>query len=374
MEGAGAQLDPTARWGDYSSLTVDPQDDCTFWYSHEYYATTSAYNWQTRIGAFKFPGCTTGTLLSGSVTDGTAGGHTWPLYARVDISGAGFSASVFTDPVTGAYHISLDQPGPYTLTAAALIPGYNPATLANFTLPPLGSVIQNFNLAAEPASCLAPGYQLQPPANACTKLSGGLIVGSVLDQNTGSGLNGATVKTGSASPQSTQTFATPGDPAQPDGIYTLFTPAGSQSVTASMPGGYQPQTKRVTAAAETAVRLDFSLVAGQLASPGPGVFVQLDPGKTATAPVVLQNNGSAPTNFSLTQLPAPVGWLALSAASGTIPAGGSQTVTLTLNASGLLPGLYTVSLHLTTDLPYPVTDVPVEMTVGSVLFLPVATR
>ena len=29
------------RWGDYSDLTVDPVDDCTFWYTQEYYSTTA---------------------------------------------------------------------------------------------------------------------------------------------------------------------------------------------------------------------------------------------------------------------------------------------------------------------------------------------
>jgi len=44
------------RWGDYSSMSVDPVDDCTFWYTQEFYAT-SGLNWQTRIGSFKFPTC-----------------------------------------------------------------------------------------------------------------------------------------------------------------------------------------------------------------------------------------------------------------------------------------------------------------------------
>jgi hypothetical protein len=49
------------RWGDYSSMSIDPSDDCTFWYTSEYYATVAhATNghWDTQIGAFKFPGCT----------------------------------------------------------------------------------------------------------------------------------------------------------------------------------------------------------------------------------------------------------------------------------------------------------------------------
>ncbi len=47
---------PCTRWGDYSSMTVDPTDDCTFWYTTEYYSV-SGLNWQTRIASFRFPGC-----------------------------------------------------------------------------------------------------------------------------------------------------------------------------------------------------------------------------------------------------------------------------------------------------------------------------
>jgi hypothetical protein len=47
------------RWGDYSSMTVDPLDDCTFWYTSEYYPqATNTGEWQTRIASFRFPGCT----------------------------------------------------------------------------------------------------------------------------------------------------------------------------------------------------------------------------------------------------------------------------------------------------------------------------
>jgi hypothetical protein len=38
-------------------MNVDPTDDCTFWYVNQYYAVTSARGWQTRIAAFRFPGC-----------------------------------------------------------------------------------------------------------------------------------------------------------------------------------------------------------------------------------------------------------------------------------------------------------------------------
>jgi hypothetical protein len=58
VEGSGSQTDPAARWGDYTAMHVDPVDDCTFWYTNEYYAVTSPRNWQTRIAAFRLPGCT----------------------------------------------------------------------------------------------------------------------------------------------------------------------------------------------------------------------------------------------------------------------------------------------------------------------------
>ncbi len=44
-----------ARWGDYSSMTVDPNDDCTFWYTSEYIRADG--RWKTHIGSFKFPSC-----------------------------------------------------------------------------------------------------------------------------------------------------------------------------------------------------------------------------------------------------------------------------------------------------------------------------
>ena len=34
--GTGPQTEAEGRWGDYSDLTVDPGDDCTFWYTQEY--------------------------------------------------------------------------------------------------------------------------------------------------------------------------------------------------------------------------------------------------------------------------------------------------------------------------------------------------
>jgi hypothetical protein len=61
INGSGVQTTTNSRWGDYTSMNVDPNDDCTFWYVNEYYTAagqaSSTAGWQTRIASFKLPGC-----------------------------------------------------------------------------------------------------------------------------------------------------------------------------------------------------------------------------------------------------------------------------------------------------------------------------
>ena len=61
IDGSGIQRTTNSRWGDYTDITVDPTDDCTFWYVNEYYTMagqiSSTAGWQTKIGTFKLPGC-----------------------------------------------------------------------------------------------------------------------------------------------------------------------------------------------------------------------------------------------------------------------------------------------------------------------------
>ena len=58
-QGEGTLIDGSAanssnRYGDYSAMSVDPADDCTFWFTGEYNANST---WSTRIGTFKFDSC-----------------------------------------------------------------------------------------------------------------------------------------------------------------------------------------------------------------------------------------------------------------------------------------------------------------------------
>jgi len=54
IAGSGSQTHSAGRWGDYSSISVDPNDDATFWATNEYMQTTSSADWQTRIAAVSF--------------------------------------------------------------------------------------------------------------------------------------------------------------------------------------------------------------------------------------------------------------------------------------------------------------------------------
>ena len=56
IQGAGNQVFNT-NWGGYTSLSIDPMDDCTFWFTNQYYSQQGSKTWNTRIVSFKFAGC-----------------------------------------------------------------------------------------------------------------------------------------------------------------------------------------------------------------------------------------------------------------------------------------------------------------------------
>ena len=55
--GTGVQTSTANRWGDYSSMSIDPGDNCTFWYTNEYIPSNGSFNWHTRLASFKFTAC-----------------------------------------------------------------------------------------------------------------------------------------------------------------------------------------------------------------------------------------------------------------------------------------------------------------------------
>jgi hypothetical protein len=75
--GNGAQSGAGGAWGTHSSMSIDPIDDCTFWYTNMYYSTTGS-SWRTRIGSFAFPECVDSALVRVSVANVLRGQYVVP--------------------------------------------------------------------------------------------------------------------------------------------------------------------------------------------------------------------------------------------------------------------------------------------------------
>ncbi len=94
-----------------------------------------------------------GHTVTGTVTDS---GHHWPVYAAITIDGYPHG-TIYTDPYTGAYSVTLPENATYTLhTSAISMPGYQ--TDARQVVVGTGDVTQNVGLAADATTCRAPGY------------------------------------------------------------------------------------------------------------------------------------------------------------------------------------------------------------------------
>jgi hypothetical protein len=115
ITGTGSQTG-SQRWGDYTSMNVDPVDDCTFWYVNQWVPTTSANGWRLRIGAFKFNQCGTPDFTlavtppavsvcapaaaSYTVNVGQVSGFSNPVTLGTNGTPAGASTNFGTNPVT----------------------------------------------------------------------------------------------------------------------------------------------------------------------------------------------------------------------------------------------------------------------------------
>ena len=172
LAGTGSQSSGGAdRWGDYSSLTVDPTDDCTFWFTESYLKTTgqnSGFNWSTAIGNFVFPGCGTPDFAlnanpsSLSVKQGATGTSTITISDLDGFSGSvNLSTSALPSGVTAVFN-----PNPATTSstltftvAANAPPGTTTVTitgtsgaLTHTTTVSLSVIAPDFSLSANPSS------------------------------------------------------------------------------------------------------------------------------------------------------------------------------------------------------------------------------
>ena len=126
--GTGSQNGGLKRWGDYSSLALDPTDDCTFWYTTEYLTASGTFNWHTRVGTFRFANCT--NLPPPTVTgivpaNGPSSGGTPVTINGTDFQ-SGATATIGGVPLTG---VSVTGPTTLSGTTGAHAPGSGNAVL-----------------------------------------------------------------------------------------------------------------------------------------------------------------------------------------------------------------------------------------------------
>jgi hypothetical protein len=126
FSGGGSQTPSLGRWGDYSAMTVDPVDDCTFFYTQEYIPTNGNFNWHTRIVSFKMNNCgpapdftLSASPNSLSVNQGASGTSTITINPANGFAGSvSLSASGLPSGVSASFN-PVSTTGSSTLTFTA---------------------------------------------------------------------------------------------------------------------------------------------------------------------------------------------------------------------------------------------------------------
>jgi hypothetical protein len=135
----------------------------------------------------------------------------------------------------------------------------------------------------------------------CDPTPGGLVVGQVLDKNTGAAINGASINSADQPTVKATSAATPDDPNLGDGFYWLYSSiTGSHTFTATA-GNYTSQDVTVNVAANWATEGAFSLPAPRIAvSPG-SVSKTVDWQGQTTQTVTVKNTGTAPVTAKVSE-------------------------------------------------------------------------
>lgn len=162
VSGGGHETDADGRWGDYSSMSVDPSDDCTFWYTNQYYASSGVRNWRTRIAAFRFPGCgtppgpdttpPTGVAVTSPTTRFNMGAFTVAWTASDPESGvAGYDVSYRVAPFNGDFGSAV----PWQTAVATTSSQFTPSPSNTYCFSVTATDNANNTSGSSPETCTA---------------------------------------------------------------------------------------------------------------------------------------------------------------------------------------------------------------------------
>ncbi|HKB68576.1 MAG TPA: carboxypeptidase regulatory-like domain-containing protein, partial [Pyrinomonadaceae bacterium] len=275
--GGGSQTHTSGRWGDYSDITVDPSDDCSFWYTQEYYTVSAETGnttapWHTRISKFAPGPCATSPrgTISGTVTNCQTG---LPIpNAFVTISG-GFSRAT---GAAGTYS-AIVTPGTYNVSITSF--GYDTASTT-------GLVIANGGAATFNA-CLN-GNLKQPVADTATVTADSCNSNGFVDPN-----ETVTVSLG----------------VKNTGTLNTVNLVGTLQATGGVTSPSGPQNYGVVVAGGATVFRSFTFTAGNLACGAPLVIsLQMQDGATNLGTITynLTTGTIAVSNYSTGNISVPI--------------------------------------------------------------------
>jgi hypothetical protein len=170
-----------SRWGDYSSMSIDPTDDCTFWYTNEYLTENGGFNWSTWINKFTFDSCaatgpaqdftvaatpasqtvTAGSGTTYTVTVGPVGGFTGTVSLSVSGAPSGVSTSFTSSNVVtgGSGQATLNvttssntTPGTYTLHITGTSGSLSHSADVTLVVNPASTGSGDFTISVSPGS------------------------------------------------------------------------------------------------------------------------------------------------------------------------------------------------------------------------------
>ena len=341
-----------SRWGDYSALTVDPVDDCTFWYTNEYLKANGAFNWSTWINSFQITGCgaaatpdfslsanpTALTVAQGksgtsTITVNSVGGFTGTVDLSASVGGCPTNASCTMSPTS----VPLSANGSATSTLTVNVGATTPTGSSTLTIGGTSGTLNHSTRVS--LSVVAPDFTISASPTALTLASNtqGTSTITIAALN---GYTGTVNLSRSGCPTNATCTLNPTSVTNGAGSSTLSVnsgtaAAGTYTLTISGTDGTLTHTTSVTLTITAPATGDFSISA----SPG-SVVARRNSNASYSVTVTPSNGFNNSVTLSVSGIPSG----ATASFSPNPIAGGSGSSTLSVSTGSAATGTYTLTI------------------------------